>query len=115
MDTHLSCFYNFVRSIPYKEDGFYAEIIARPKFLMDRAKFPALDCKKKAVLIGAWLNAHNIPWRLIACSERPDRQVHHVFVQAFISGHWRPIDATYPDYYLFQAKPEITYAEELKN
>jgi len=109
LDTTLSEFYNHVKNIPYKEDES-AEIVGRPKYLFD---FPALDCKKKAVLIGSWLEAHGIPWRLIAVSERPDRQIHHVFNQAWINNNWRNIDATYSDYKLFEAKPEVTAAEEL--
>ena len=113
LDTTLQQFYDYVRGIPYREDNFFAEIVSRPAYLMDKTKFPDLDCKKKAVLLGAWLNAHGIPWRLIASSERPDKMVHHVFILALINGSWYPIDATYPDYKLFQAKPELTYAEEL--
>lgn len=113
LDTTLQNFYNYVKSIPYRIDPFWGEIIARPKYLIDRSKFPFLDCKKKAVLIGAWLNAHNIPWRAVAVSERPDKQIHHVFIQARINNDWRNIDATYNDMVLFEAKPEVTRAEEL--
>lgn len=113
LDTTLSEFYNFVRSIPYKQDHFYAEVVSRPKYALDRKKFPGIDCKKKAVLIGAWLNAHGIPWRAVAVSEKPDKKIHHVFVQAKIKGKYRNIDATYPEYNLFDPKPEVTAAEEL--
>jgi len=113
LDTTLSQFFDFVRNIPFEEDPLLAEITSRPLYLLDRVKFPALDCKKKAVLMGAWFNAHNIPWRLVAVSEKPDKQPHHVFTQAKIEGEWRAIDPTYPHYMLFEPKKMVTYAEEL--
>lgn len=112
LDSTLVHFYNFVRKIPYKMDGLN-ELVARPKYLLDKNKFPGLDCKKKATLIGAWLNAHGIKWRAVAVSERPDKKIHHVFVQALINKRWRNIDATYEHYNLFEAKPEVTRAQEL--
>lgn len=110
LDLSLRDFYDFVRRIPYKEDG-PNEIVARPKYLIYGKK--SLDCKKKAVLFGAWLQAHGISWRLVAVAENPDKIIHHVFIQALIDGSWKNIDATYPHYQLFEKKPQVTYAEEL--
>ena len=110
LDTTLETFFNWVRSIPYREDNFYSEVVGRPKHLL---RFPALDCKKKAVLMGAWFTAHGIPWRLVAVSEKADKEVHHVFTQAKINKTWKTADPTYPEYQLFEAKPTVTYAEVL--
>lgn len=114
LDTSLQQFFNFVREIPYLEDNNDIEITSRPKFLLQRRyKIKGLDCKKKATLIGAWLNAHGIPWRLAAISERPDKVIHHVFVQAKIDGEYKSIDPTFPEFTLFEPKENVTYGELL--
>lgn len=54
--------------------------------------------------------------RIIGSSEYPDGEIHHVFLQAKLqgpAGPWINVDATYPDFELGQAKPEITAAEIL--
>jgi len=111
LDTDLQTFFNFVRNIPYKEDELN-EVTARPKYYLSGV-LKALDCKKKMVLMGAWLNAHGVPWSLTAVSERPDQEVHHVFISALIDGKKRSIDPTYNYFTLFEPKPGVTYAEEL--
>jgi hypothetical protein len=113
LDDSLQQFFNHVRAIPYKEDGLSAEVVSRPKYLLGNNFPEGIDCKKKAVLIGSWLNAHNIPWRLVAVSERKDKKIHHVFNQAQIQGEWKNIDATYPSYKLFESKPGVTAGEKL--
>lgn len=111
LDLTLQDFFNYVKKIPYIEDS-ENEIVSRPKYILSKT-LPGADCKKKAVLIGAWLTAHGIPWRLVAISERPDRQIHHVFPQAFLLDKWKTIDATYPEYRLFSPKQYATKAEIL--
>lgn len=112
LDKTLPEFYNKVRSIPYSEDQ-QNEVVSRPLFLLDREYFPSLDCKKKAVLMSSFLEAHGEPWRLVTNSELPTGEQHHIFPQIKIDGEWYNVDATYQDYELFQAKPESTAAEEL--
>lgn len=112
LDKTLPQFYNKVKNIPYEEDSI-DEIIARPLFLLDREKFPALDCKKKAVLMSSYLEAHGEPWRLVTNSELPSKEIHHIFPQMNIEGEWYNVDATYPEYELWEPKPETTAAEEL--
>jgi len=46
-------------------------------------------------------------------SERPDKEVHHVFPVLCIGGKWVNADATYNRHQLGAAKPEMTYAERL--
>jgi len=108
----LPSFFDKVRSIPYKRDIKGRETVARPSLLLK--EFPALDCKKKAILMGAWCLANEIPFRFIAVSENPSRRFHHVFLLANFFGQWRPIDATYPHYKLFEKKPRVTRWEILK-
>lgn len=114
LDDSFQDFFNFVKEIPYNEDSIKAEIVSRPKYLLGKSAFKnGIDCKKKATLIGAWLNAHNIPWRLVAVSEKKDKKIHHVFPQAKIDGKFLNADATYDYYKLFSAKPKVTYGEVL--
>jgi len=117
IDTTLTQFFNFVKNIPYIEDMDRAELISRPKYLLHRRNFAGLDCKKKATLIGAWLNAHGLipgkDWHLVAISERPDKEIHHVFVQARFNKQWKNLDPTYPEYKIFDPKPNVTNAEIL--
>lgn len=118
LDSSLQQFFDFVRQIPYREDPSDMEVVMRPKYMLygnGSLQLAGLDCKKKSILIGAWLNAHGIPWRLLAVSERPDKQIHHVFVQAKIEGQWRNIDPTLSSYKLFEAKPLVTDGEILTN
>ena len=114
LDTTLAQFFNHVKNIPYKEDSLKAEIVSRPKYLLGKSAFrDGIDCKKKAVLISAWMEAHGIPYRLVAVSEKKNKQIHHVFPQAYINDRWQNVDATYNHYKLFEGKPNVTYGEVL--
>ena len=105
LDKTLQEFYEFVKKIPYKEDPLWTEVLSRPKFSLNQYIIPALDCKKKAILISSWLYAHGIPYRLIAISEMQDAQIHHVFAQGYFKNEgWKNIDPTYPEFQLFEPK-----------
>lgn len=94
-------YYNYVRQIPYKMDVKPIEVIGRPEKLV---QLPALDCKKKAVLIGSYCTYHNIPFRFIACSSRADKNIHHVYPEVFLNDNWKTFDATYNNYYIGMRK-----------
>lgn len=114
LDLSLHDFFNFVKNIPYKEDKKGLELTSRPKYLIHRRyNFEGLDCKKKAILMGAWFNAHNIPWKLVAVSEDPQADIHHVFVQAYLNGEWKNIDPTFHYFELFEPKPNVSHGEFL--
>ena len=112
LELSLPQFHQKIRQIPYAED-LEDEVTARPAYLLDPKLFPALDCKKKAVLIASYLEGTGNEWRLVANSERDDEIIHHVFPQVKIDGEWYSVDATYDDMELYDAKPESTSAEEL--
>lgn len=112
LDLPLGSYYDIVKKIPYEED-VGNEVVSRPMFLLDKTYFPALDCKKKAVLMASFLEAHGDPWRLVTNSELDNGEIHHIFPQTEIDGEWYNVDATYPEYELYQAKPETTNAEEI--
>lgn len=113
--------YDRVKSIPYRSDdelfpeeaGRVVEVVARPALLLSRRVFPALDCKKKSILCGAWAAANRRPFAFLAVSEIPSREVHHVFPVIDYDGRgFRTADATFPQYKIGDVFP-ITYAEEL--
>ncbi len=108
----LQAFFDLVRKIPYVKDPRGKEIVARPALLLK--EFPALDCKKKAILIGAYCIANKIPFRFVASSQRRSAKAHHVYPQAKIDGQFKNVDATYSHYRLFQPKSGLTLADVLK-
>lgn len=109
----------YVRAIPYVSDverfkDRVLEIVPRPKYLLDRGLFPKIDCKKKAILIGAWAKGNGIPFRFVAVSDRPDHEVVHVFPQVDFGRGWQNADATLPEYEFGQGFPQVTFATELR-
>lgn len=111
-DLTIEEFFDFVRRLPYRRDTRPIEIVARPYYIISRMS-SGLDCKKKGILIAAWAECNNVPWRFIASSIRKDGRKHHVFPQLYIRGKWRNVDATYPEYRLYGSKSNLTSAEIL--
>lgn len=108
----LQDFFDVVRKIPYLRDTKGSEVVARPRLIF--SEFPAIDCKKKAILMASWMEINKIPWRFISTSMRKDKRIHHVFAQGFINGEWKNVDPTYSYFRLFQPKVGITKTEILK-
>lgn len=114
-------FHSMVAAMPYANDNRawgdpLREVVARPAYILQMLKnqqVAGVDCKKKAILLGAWSTLNGVPWELVAMSERPDKEVHHVFPVLCIGGKWVNADATYSRHQLGAAKPEMTYAERL--
>lgn len=101
-----------VRRMPYRRDTKPTEVIARPGIIARNA--PAgIDCKKKAILLAAYMKRRGIPYRLVASSKKKNRRIHHVFPQANLGGVWHNLDATYSHYRPFEKKL-VTRAEVLK-
>lgn len=88
-------FFNHVCLLPYVPDPRDVETVSRPAYTLNRAYCPR-DCDDKAVLVAAWLHGHGIPCRFVASSTRPDRDLHHVFCEAYERGY---LDATFPEHY----------------
>ncbi len=111
----------FVARIPYANDEKawgdpFREVVARPGFILQMAKndqIQGIDCKKKAILIGAWSQLNRLPWELVAMSEQPDKEIHHVFPIVAVGDSWVNADATYARYRLGEPKPGMTNAERL--
>jgi hypothetical protein len=88
-------FFDIVRKLPYKSDLDKIEILHRPGMtLSNTVKYR--DCDDKAILLGAFLYMKKIVFRFIAVSDRPDKKLHHVLIEAILGGHPRQLDATYP-------------------
>ena len=111
----LQEYFNFVKNIPYRKDPKPIEIVARPYYLVKHRKL-GLDCKKKGTLICAYLRLKNYKYRAIGASTRPDGQIHHIYFELYDTDakQWRPVDATYKDYKLFEPKTDETAREILK-
>jgi len=103
--------FNLVKNIPYRRDTKPVEIVSRPKIIIKNRRF-GMDCKKKGILLGAYLKSNNIPYRFTSISRKPSGRIHHVFPQVYINGQWRNLDATYSHYEPFQRK-QVTAVEVL--
>lgn len=104
--------FDIVRRIPYRKDTKPIEVVSRPNSILRNSRI-GMDCKKKAILMAAYLKERGIPYRLIASSKKPNRKIHHVFPQMIVAGKPLNMDATYPHYRPFQRK-RLTRAEVLK-
>lgn len=114
-DFDIRDYFDFVRKIKYRRDPTFPkprEVIARPYYLV-KYRHLGIDCKKKAILIGAWCRENHYPYRFIASSQRRDKKIHHIFPQIFYNADWQNMDATYPEYQLFEPKPDLTKVEVL--
>lgn len=111
----LQDYFNLVKSIPYRRDPRPYEITARPYYIFKHYKL-GMDCKKKAVAMGAFLRMKNYKYRAIGSSSREDKKIHHIYFQYYDtkSGQWKNADATYSHYKLDAPKTQETYKEVLK-
>jgi len=107
----LPVFFEAIANIPYKPDTAGVEVVTRP-YLLLQSPAAGWDCKKKMIVLAAYLERNRITWRFMAVSRRASGQIHHVIVQAWIDGEWVDLDPTYPGSKLFDAH-EWTRAEPL--
>lgn len=116
-DWSLPQFYDYVHAIPFISDDVYDtekihfEVLLRPGYLLNRDIFSFLDCKKKTVLLAAFAEMQDWDWILIATSEDPGFDPHHIFLLLWDGDDWRPVDANLPEDYLFKPKPYIVESE----
>lgn len=88
-------FFDWVKNLPYRKDPKPIEVVGRPLRIIPIAKQIGIDCKKKAVLMGSYAKQNNIEYRIVVSSNRPDGQIHHIFLQYKINGRWLNADSTY--------------------
>jgi hypothetical protein len=102
-------FYDYVKNFPYVRDIKNSEIVSRPKYLL--TVFPALDCKKKSILMASYMRYKFGPnsYRFVLSSNTPDGNMGHIFTQILVSGNWINADATYPKNVLGSKKKVTRY------
>ena len=108
----LEEFFAMVRNIRYADDeSLFAtssvELTPGPQTIL---RMPAIDCKKKAILMASWAKENGVPFRFVAVCEDGTGIAHHVFVQFPGLLHWKNIDATLPEYRIGDDKPLVTHA-----
>jgi hypothetical protein len=109
----LQKIFGYVKNLPYRRDPENTESLARPALSM-RPGFPWRDCDDKAIILGAWCAANMIPFRFLASSRRPDKSLHHVFLEAQAGAAPIILDATYPSHKLGAlARTDYTKIEPL--
>lgn len=109
MKMDLQQFFDYVKKIPYQRDIPQKEVVSRPLYLL--TIFPALDCKKKSILMLSFiaLKYGKNAGRLVLSSNRPDGQIGHIFTQFYNGTDWINADATYPQNILGQKKRVTNY------
>lgn len=102
-------FFNYVCDIPYRKDGQRDEIVQRPKYTFQN-NFG--DCKKKAILIGAFCHRNGIPVRFCVMSALKNKEPHHIYNEVQTEGgEWITADATYAKNKLGEDHKLMTYKE----
>lgn len=113
LDVPFLQYYRFICRLPYVPDPPNIETVSRPLFTLN-VNYAPRDCDDKAVLLAAWFHAHGDKVRFVASSTRPDKMLHHTFLQ-MQNGLF--LDATYSynsDFVGFYPYfPHITYLEAL--
>jgi hypothetical protein len=101
--------------LPYIPDPPEVETVSRPLYTLN-ASYSPRDCDDKSVLLAAWLHAHGEKCRFVATSTRPDKVLHHVFIQLenglFVDATYKK-NASFMGFYPFFRK--VTYIKALTN
>lgn len=86
--------FDLLKNIPYQADPPDREHLQRPFYTLNEMGEGG-DCDDKAIAAGAWAFLRRIPFRFVAVSKSPEKELHHVFVEMYINGKWEPFDPTY--------------------
>lgn len=88
-------------------NGGSIELLRSPKYtLIERAG----DCDCKSILAGSLFASKKVPFRLVVTSSKPDKQLHHIYIDVLVRNpvtgieDWKPFDATYPENELWKEK-----------
>jgi len=97
-------FFYYLKNLPFIPDPAGEEYVNRPGItLAPGAKHRDCDCK--ATALKAYCNYFNIPARFVASSSRASGELHHVYIDVYVNGNWRPCDATYPENNILWERP----------
>jgi len=102
----LQRYFDLIKNLPYIADPHGIEFVSRPALTLTN-KTLFRDCDDKAVLIGCYLYHKNIPFRFIAVSEKPTKELHHTLVEVQTEPK-AYIDATYSKNRLFKLNKPFT-------
>ena len=80
LNVPFLAYYRFVCNLPYIPDPVDIETVSRPLYTLC-INYGPRDCDDKAVLLAAWFVAHGEKVRFVASSTRPDKKLHHTFLQ----------------------------------
>ena len=94
LDVPFLLLYRHVCHLPYIDDPDDIETVARPAFTL-RPDWSPRDCDDKAVICACWWHGHGVPVRFVSTSTRPDKVLHHVFLQVYGMGF---VDATLDEF-----------------
>ena len=96
LSLSLPQFFDYVKkSGRYEMDDTEKQVVARPAYIVALSGAAGRDCKKCAVMMGAYFEQKKKPWRLVTISTRNDKRHHHIFTQFFDGEHWKNCDATF--------------------
>ncbi len=102
--------FEFVKSVPYKEDkespecNYADECVKRPlKVLIHKGG----DCDDHTILLAAFMKSLNVPYRIVTVSYHPDLAQEHTYLEVKVPwvDRWVPLDATYPTNRPYNEKP----------
>jgi hypothetical protein len=83
----------FKQNHDYRRDPANVELLQDVWATMDRKRF---DCDDAVIWLGAAIEILGAPIRFVTISTRADREMSHVYLEAFVDGRWTPVDAIIP-------------------
>ncbi len=86
--------FSLLKNIPFNADPNDTELLQRPFYTLNQLGRGG-DCDDKAICVGAWCHLNKLPFRFLAVSMEPGRELHHVLTEIFYRGKWIEFDPTY--------------------
>jgi len=107
--------FDFTKNIPFVLDieAGAPEVLKSPAIGVSGG-----DCDDKVIFAGAALEALGIAWRIVTVSMRPDKKIHHAYLEFQSGGKWFPFDATYAANEFLDEKyftKKIIWAQKMTN
>jgi len=94
-------FYDYVKQLEYipednKVGGYDLDVFCRPSRTLS-ADCVCRDCDDKAILMACWCRRHDVGYRFIACSYKPENGIEHCILEIRHENKWVECDSTYPE------------------
>lgn len=99
------------KTIPYVPDPVPGQVAFLKGDAVEALKSPIQtmynggDCDDKSILAACIFERKKIPYRFAVVSTKPDKQLHHVYLEIMHGGKWLPFDPTYKHYKIFWENP----------